>query len=151
MRAPDAELVTVTRRQLPEIDDENEHYWRGGALGRLLIQRCVACRLWIHPPSPVCRRCHSRAIVPEPVSGRGTVFTYTVNHHRWREDMEVPFAVASVELAEQANLRVTTEIVGCPPAEVRAGMVVQVRFLELDDVWLPQFAPSADVPEVDDR
>jgi uncharacterized OB-fold protein len=141
----------MTGRQLPQIDDENEHFWRGGARGRLLILRCGACRLWIHPPSPVCRRCHSRSVTPEPVSGRGTVFTWTVNHHRWRQDMDVPFAVASVELAEQPNLRVTTEIVGCPPAQVHAGMDVQVRFLELDDVWLPQFAPSAADPEDDDR
>ena len=134
-------------RPLPAIDAENEYYWTAGANGRLLIARCGDCQFWIHPPSPVCRRCHGTNLAPQAVSGRGVVFTYTVNHQRWRPDLEVPFVGASVELIEQAHLRVSTEIIGCPPHAVFTGMPVEVTFLQIEDVWLPLFTPTNDTSE----
>jgi len=57
--------------------------------------------------------------------------------------MEVPFAIASVELDEQPGLFLTTNIVGCPDAELRIGMGVVVEFQQIEDVWLPVFSPDA--------
>ena len=51
--------------------------------------------------------------------------------------------VAIVELPEQDGLRLTTNIVGCEPDDVRIGMPVQVTFEEYDGVWLPFFEPAA--------
>jgi uncharacterized protein len=141
----------VPDRTLPAIDAENEYFWRAGADGLLRILRCGACGFWIHPPSPICRRCHSKIVAPEPVSGRGIVFAYTVNHHQWRPDMEVPFTFATVELAEQQHLRVSTQIVGCIPEDVYVGMSVEVQFLAIGDVWLPLFTPTANNSEVATR
>ncbi|MFI5042327.1 MAG: zinc ribbon domain-containing protein [Acidimicrobiales bacterium] len=38
-------------RVLPTLTDHNRAFWTGGATGELLIQRCGACRRWMHPPA----------------------------------------------------------------------------------------------------
>ena len=65
--------------------------------------------------------------------------TYTINYQRWTQDLEVPFVIAIVELVEQNGLRFLTNITGCAPEEVSINMPVRVWFLQIEDVWLPQF------------
>jgi len=92
----------------------------------------------------VCFRCHSRDVGPEAVSGRATVATYTVNHHPWfGEAFPVPYVIAIVELAEDLQARLTTQIVDCPVKDVRIGLPVEVEFERRDDVWVPVFRPVA--------
>jgi len=51
--------------------------------------------------------------------------------------------VAIVELEEQAGLRLTTNLVGCAPADVAIGMPVRVVFEDAGDgVFLPLFEPA---------
>ena len=76
------------------------------------------------------------------VSGRGTVVGYTVNQHQWLPGFEPPYAIANGAIAEDRSVHLTTNIVGCAPADVHIGQEVQVRFEQHDDVWLPLFAPS---------
>jgi acetyl-CoA acetyltransferase len=78
------------------------------------------------------------------VSGRATVVGFTVNAHPWLPDIEVPYTVAVVALAEDTSVRLTTNIVDCPPDEVRIGQQVAVQFEQHDDVWLPFFAPTGE-------
>ena len=62
------------------------------------------------------------------MSGRATLASYTVNHHPWLPGVELPYVIGLVEMAEQAGLRLTTNIVNCPPDAVHGGMDVQVVF-----------------------
>jgi len=128
-------------RVLPLLDDENRFFWTSGADGRLRFLRCQGCGYYLHPPIPRCPECGSREIAPTEVSGRGEVHSVTVNHHPWDGDTE-PYAIAIVVLAEQADLRLTTNVIGCPPEEVHIGMPVRVTFEPHDDVWLPLFEPA---------
>lgn len=128
-------------RVLPLLDDENRFFWTSGADGRLRFLRCQGCGYYLHPPIPRCPECGSREVAPSEVSGRGEVHSVTVNHHPWDGDPE-PYAIAIVVLAEQADLRLTTNVIGCPPDDVRIGMPVQVTFEPHDDVWLPLFEPA---------
>jgi uncharacterized OB-fold protein len=129
-------------RLLPQVTPENEHYWKGGARGELTFLRCGDCRTWIHPPSPVCPSCLSRALAPAAVSGRARLLTWTVNHHRWIPGFEPPYVIAIVEIEEQPGLRVTTNLVNCAPEELRMDLPVRVLFEERDDgVFLPLFEP----------
>jgi len=58
--------------------------------------------------------------------------------------LEVPYVIAIVELVEQRNLRLTTNIVGCPPDAVHIGMPVKVKFERAsDEISLPVFEPDA--------
>jgi uncharacterized OB-fold protein len=128
---------------IPEPNDDSEPFWTGGRTGELLIHRCEACGHWFHPPAPVCFRCRSRQVGPEPVSGRATVASFTVNHYPWLESITPPYVVAIVELPEESGVRLITNIVDCPVDDVRIGMDVQVVFERRADVWIPLFRPVA--------
>src|SRR6266404_2094494 len=57
--------------------------------------------------------------------------------------MEVPYTIGLVELVEQADLRLTTNLVGCAPDAVEIGMPVRVTFREVsDEIALPLFEPD---------
>lgn len=133
-------------RMLPQLTDANRHFWQGGASGRLVFLRCQDCGYYLHPPGPVCPRDWSRRLEPEAVSGRATVASFTVNHQQWMPGPEVPFVIGLVSIVEQPELRLTTNIVHCPPDEVAIGMDVQVCFEhhpdDRGDVWLPLFEPA---------
>src|SRR5690606_41632961 len=116
----------------------NRAYWTGGASGQLLVERCGTCRSWQHPPTGTCGRCGADA-EPEPVSGRGTVFTFTVNHQQYHPEVPPPYVIAVVELEEQADLRLPTNIVGCPPEAVTIGAAVRVTFEQHGDIHVPVF------------
>ena len=125
MQPPD----TASRpfRVLPAVGADNEHFWTGGAEGELRFLRCDACGWWLHPPSPICPECLGRQLSVAAVSGDGVVHTYTVNWQPWYPDLDPPYVVAIVELPEQEGLRLTTNIVGCEPDDVRIGMPVAGR------------------------
>jgi acetyl-CoA acetyltransferase/uncharacterized OB-fold protein len=137
-------------RPLPELTPANEWFWTSGADGRLRIQACTDCKTLVHPPVPVCPNCRSRSWAPAQVSGLGTVVGFTVNAHQWLPGFEPPYVIANVALAEDADVRLTTNVVGCDPSEVHIGQHVAVRFEQHDDVWLPLFEPTgaADVENV---
>jgi acetyl-CoA acetyltransferase/uncharacterized OB-fold protein len=139
----------TTVRPLPELTLANEWFWTSGADGVLRIQGCEECGLLVHPPVPICPYCRSRAAKPTPVSGRATIVGFTVNQHRWLPDFDPPYVIAAVALAEDPRVRLTTNIVGCGPQEVRIGQEVTVRFEHQDDVWLPLFEPTGTIDPVD--
>ena len=134
-------------RPAPVITDRTAAFWRGGAVGELRIQRCQDCQWWLHPPLPMCPRCHGRELAPEAVAGTGTVYSFTVNRYQWTPALEPPYIIAEVELDEQPGLRLLTSVVGCD--EVTIGMPVRVRFepaaaaadTGARDAWVPVFAP----------
>ena len=124
---------------MPAVGPDNEHFWKGGAEGRLQFLRCDACGYWIHPPQPRCPTCLSKQLSVAAASGLGTIHTFTVNHQPWYPNLDPPYVIAIVALDEQDDLRLTTNIVGIDPDEVEIGMRVQVTFEEYDGVWLPFF------------
>jgi acetyl-CoA acetyltransferase/uncharacterized OB-fold protein len=135
--------MSEMRFPLPALEPETEPFWRAAHAGRLEITRCRTCGWYIHPPRPVCPRCHGKAVAFVPVSGRATLASFTVNAQRWMPGAEVPYVIGLAELVEQAGLRLTTNIVGCPPEQVRIGMPLRVSFKQVsDEVGLPLFEPD---------
>jgi uncharacterized OB-fold protein len=128
-------------RQLPALEPETAFFWTAGREGRLLICRCEACGRYQHPPLPRCPECGGGQLTPAPVSGRARVASFTVNQQAWVPGLAVPFVFAVVELVEQAELYVFTDIVGCPVDAVRIGLPVEVVFEQQEDVFLPLFQP----------
>lgn len=128
----------AVERILPALEEESAFFWESGRDGVLRIQRCQSCSRWQHPPLPLCPSCHSDQVAPQPVSGRGTIKTFTINHQPWLPGMSVPFAFAAIELEEQPELYVLSNVLG-PVEEVRSGMPVEVHFLQQEGVWIPLF------------
>jgi uncharacterized OB-fold protein len=130
---------------MPEPDAITQFFWDGVKDHKLLIQRCNTCGRYIHWPREFCRFCLSKDLAPVPVSGRGTVVTYTLPSqpfHPWFLD-KMPYVVAVVELPEQEHLQLVTNIVDCPLDELRIDMPVEVVFREVaPGLTLPQFRPA---------
>jgi uncharacterized protein len=132
-------------RKLPALTAETRPFWQGGSRGVLQIYYCASCRRFFHPPNPICPGCSSFDVAPRPVSGRGRVVTFTINRQAWTPQLSDPYVVAIIELAEQANLRLLSNIIGCDPSEVTIGMPVAVTFAQFEDVWIPLFEGVGDV------
>ena len=128
------------------IDRDNIAHYRGLMEGRLLINRCSACGYWVYPHRPLCPQCLSWDVQPTEVSGRGTVFMFTLiqqerdPNHRLRE----PIVAAAIELAEQKGLRYLARIVNCAPDAVKPDMAVRLVWIAREGaVSLPAFEPAA--------
>lgn len=137
---------SVPFRILPALNDRNRAFWTGGEHGELRVLRCRRCGTWVHPPTPLCPRDHSKDLAPEATSGRARVASFTINHQPWMPGPELPYVVAIVSLEDDPSVRLTTNVVGCAPEEVRIGMPVRVVFEHhadpAGDVWLPLFEPD---------
>jgi uncharacterized protein len=129
---------------LPTPDDVSRFFWEGCREHRLLIQRCRACGHYIHPPRLVCRFCLSTELAPAEVSGRARVDTFTIPLQPYDAyfQSQVPYVLAVVELVEEKNLKLLTNVIGCDPDNVRIGMEVEVVFTDVTaEVTLPHFRP----------
>ena len=131
--------------RIPPVPDEvSEPFWRGGADGELRIQRCTACRFFLHPPGRRCPRCGGREFEFDAVSGTGHVYSFVVNHQQWHPCYPTPYVIASVELPEQVGLRIVTNVVGCDPTDVHIGLAVRVVFEPIASWFVPLFTPEPD-------
>ena len=127
-------------RVLPRLDDSNRFFWTSGADGRLRFMRCGECGRFVHPPVPRCPYCLGSSLAPDVVSGNAVVHSFTVNHQQWIPGSDL-YVIGLVTIDEQDDVRLTTNLVDCEPADVHVDMPVEVTFEECDDVWLPLFRP----------
>lgn len=127
-------------RLLPTLHEPSAFFWKSGADGTLRFLACDACSTLIHPPAPVCPRCYGRATTPQPVSGRGTLHSFTVNVQPWDGVGDV-YIIGLVSIDEQPDVRLMTNLVDVEPQDVQIGMPVEVVFEEHGDVFLPLFRP----------
>ncbi len=126
-------------KPVPQPDAVSEFYWEGARQGKLLVQRCDACRRYQYPPTVVCQMCGADPLTPAEVSGRGHIYAFTVARQTFDPAFEVPFVLALVELEEDPSARILTNVVGCAPEDVKGGAPVEVTF-EVRGEWsLPQF------------
>src|SRR5205823_8188759 len=128
---------------LPQSDLETQPYWEAAREGRLLIKECRACGEAFFYPRTYCPRCWSDDTDWKESSGRGHVYTYTVVHQNDLPPFNerVPYVVAIVELEER--VRMTLNIEGVAPEDMRCDMAMQVPFREEqrdgEPVALPDF------------
>jgi len=108
------------------------------------MQRCIACGHYLHHPKPMCRFCGGGELHWEPVSGRATLYSWTIATRSFQPyfGAKVPYTIGVVELVEQTGLMFLTQIVDCPEELLAAGMDLAVTFRALSDtVTLPFFKP----------
>ena len=132
---------------VPERTELTAPYWDAASEGRLVVQECQSCRQIWHPPLLRCPHCHSAGLGWRPVSGDGTVYTYTVVRHATHYAFadKIPYVLAIVELAE--GPRLVTALADAEPGEVRVGQAVRAVFREIaDGVSLPYFKLAAGRP-----
>jgi uncharacterized OB-fold protein/acyl dehydratase len=130
------------KRPRPAINRDNQFWFDGAKAHKLLIQRCSGCKVLRHPPRPRCDKCGSYEWDALEASGRGTVYSYVVNHYPQVPAFDYPLAVGLIELEE--GTRLVANIVGIDPSEVTVGMPVEVEFVDHDPgLTLPAFHPRS--------
>ncbi len=78
-----------------------------------------------------------------PLTGRGTLHSYTVMHDTFVRGLEPPFVIADVELEDQPGLCIVANLVECPSAAVHIGMPLEVTYEDVtEEITLPQFRPA---------
>ena len=132
---------------LPDIlpTTQNRFFWYGARERRLLMQCCVDCGRYRHPPMPLCASCHSPHVKEIAVSGYGIIYSCTTVRRVFHPGfaLHVPYIVALVELTEQRGLFLLSNIVGCMPEAVRIGAEVKVDFLRHGEWMRPVFRLTA--------
>ena len=134
---------TGWKKPLPTVVGETAPFWQACREGRLLIQRCRDCGSPQFYPRGVCSHCLSGRVEWVQASGKGTVWSFTVTYVNRAPGFrdETPYVLALVELEE--GVKMFTNIVDCPPEEVRIGMPVEVTFVRAtDEISLPYFRPA---------
>lgn len=129
----------------PPIDDKiSSFYWEGAARGELLVQRCASCESYQFPPSVLCERCTSREVVPVAVSGRGSIYAFTILRQAFLPDFaeNLPYAIALVELDDAPGVRLMTNIVEADVDQLSVGDPLEVVFEPRGDGAVPQFRPA---------
>jgi uncharacterized protein len=122
------------RKPLPAADDLSQPFWEAARQRRLVVQRCQDCGHFNHPPRPACDACQSQQLQFEPVSGRGTIYSFTVMHQpnvAGFED-EVPYLNILVELEEQPLLFMVSNLAFSKLDKIQIGRTVELYFEELD-------------------
>jgi len=127
----------------PEITPLHAPFWEYVRAHELRLQRCDDCGRYRFIPLELCPACHSVASTWSPVSGRGTVYTFTVVHRAPTPayQADAPYVIAQVELEE--GPRISSTLAGVDPDAVRIGMPVEVVFDDVDaELTLYRFRPA---------
>ena len=114
---------------------ETQPFWDAAREGTLLVKVCSACGAAHWYPRTLCPFCFGATTWRES-TGTGTIYSYSVMRR-----VPTPYAIAYVTLDEGVTMM--TNIVGCPPGDVRIGMRVRVVFVPAADgeAPLPMFSP----------
>ncbi len=130
-------------KPLPIITADSGPYWSAAKEHRFAMQRCTDCGTFRFPPTNACWSCLSTNVEWAPLSGRGTVWSFTVMHQLYYKGFadDLPYAVVVVELEE--GPRIASNMVDCERDDIRIGMAVQVVFDDVTpEITLPKFRPA---------
>ena len=76
-----------------------------------------------------------------PISGRGTLHTYTAIHYPQFPGYEFPICAALVDLEE--GVRMVSDVTGLKPEDLEIGMPLEAYVHEDEDGFkLPRFKPA---------
>jgi len=131
-------------RPIPVPDEDTADFWEAVSRHELVFQRCQHCGRYAHLPVAFCVGCEhlgDPCFRFEPVSGRGTIVSWTVirDHMVAGFQGEGPIIHVLVEMAEQSDLLFPVSLVG-DPAGLALGAPVEVVFREVTSgVTLPYF------------
>jgi uncharacterized OB-fold protein len=147
------------KKPLPKPDPITQPYWDSLKAHAMQVQRCNDTGKFFFYPRGLSPYTGSTNISWEPVSGRGTVYAFTIIPEARRAwpgfGDDAPYVVAMVEL-EEGNARVMTNlvnVVGDDIAQenkfkavldnVKVGMPVKVVYDDVtDEVTLAKFEPA---------
>jgi uncharacterized OB-fold protein len=133
----------MTARLEPRASDEAAPFWDATREQRFVLPWCTDCERALWYPRTTCPSCFGSAVEWRADAGRGTVYAASV-HTRpgpGRDAADGAYVVVLVDL--DAGVRMMSNVVGCRPETVTAGMRVTVAWEPLSDGRnVPVFRPE---------
>ena len=131
------------RKPLPHIDEESRPWWEAVQRHELYVQKCRDCGDLRFHPRALCTSCMSSRTEWVRCKGSGKIYTFTVTNQNqaggFRDSL--PYVMAWVEVDE--GLKMLTNIIDCPPEQVKIGMPVEVVYEDVTpEVTLAKFRPA---------
>lgn len=136
----DADLA----KPLPAPTAWSKPFWDAARRRELVLKRCARCGHVDHPPYLYCTECGSEESEWMKASGKARLYAFAVNTYGVPFPFmpDLPYVTALVDLPE--GPRMISNVVGCPPAELRNGMELEVTFEEVEGgVVLPKWRPAS--------
>ena len=123
----------------PVAESFEEGFWEAVKQKRLVFQRCTECGEFLHPPRPMCHKCHSYDLEWVESTGKGKIYSWVVFTREVNPLYRVPFEVVLVEM-EEKGVRFISNMAEGKPEDLYFGMPVEVVFVDINDEWpLPMF------------
>ncbi len=121
-------------------DELTATFWAACDRSELLVQECQRCTRRFFVPEARCPECLANDWRWRPSDGTGTVYSFTVVHRSFTDELPPPYVVAAIHLDDGWTMM--SNIVDCRPDDVHIGMRVRVSFTPTPDGrQLPRFAP----------
>jgi uncharacterized protein len=122
-----------------------EPFWVAAGRHQLVVQRCLNCGTVRHPPGPFCPQCRTQASEWMDLSGRATLYSYTVIRHALAPQLRdyLPMVIAVVEPEEAPTARLVANLVDVAVGDVEIGMPLDVVWEDTGDgVSVYRFRPA---------
>jgi len=132
------------RNLLPSVrpDADDQVWWDACRRRQLTVPVCTQCGTSRFPISPVCPRCFCTGMALQPVSGRGRIFSYTVQYNPPLPALAAvcPYNIVIVELDDEHRTHLVSNIVDAAPEDLAIGLPVAVVWEDIDaSITLPRF------------
>jgi uncharacterized protein len=116
-------------------------WWNALADGQLTAQHCLSCDTLQLYPRRRCVTCASDQLDYVPISGKGTVYSYSTVHRNPPSEFvdQVPYTLAIVITDE--GPRMLTRLVNCDPESIRCDARVQCVITDIGGKQLVAFEP----------
>jgi uncharacterized protein len=132
---------SVIKRPAPVLTEDNRFFWEAARDNHLVVQTCSDCGNHRHPPRPMCPDCKSTGWYQTPLSGAGTLYSFSILHHPRSLQFDYPIIAALIDLSE--GVRIVSNVVEIETDRLRIGMPLMVRFVDtLEEMKVPVFAPE---------
>jgi len=116
-------------KMLPRITADKKPFWEALRQKRFMTTRCKKCAAVSFPPRMICPACLGDQREWVELSGRGTIYAFTLNRIVARAFIdEAPFVTAMVDLEE--GPRILTRIENASYEELSIGQAVKIGFKE---------------------
>jgi len=123
----------MSNKPVPVATDISAPFWSALRERKVQIQQCDHCGHWVFYPRGHCSACFSPRLSWKPISGKGTLLTYTLTRIPTMPEFtdEMPQKLAVVQFDEGPHLNTT--LVGLEPDEIKIGMRLKPVFSDIPD------------------
>jgi uncharacterized OB-fold protein len=121
----------------PEIRPEAKPYWDALSKGIFHIQECKSCNNRFYYPRPFCPACMSRNVAWLPVSGNGTIYSFTLVRNKGA------VASAPVFVTLDEGPTILSALVDCDHDKLAIGQKVKLKLVPSENGQpIPFFTPA---------